>query len=340
MVTGASTEGLDRVLSAPVASEMMAGLMAKPRNKQNKSKRRTVKSRARPENRPLKAAVPHMHTDAAANPETRRAMVQAEKLLRVIPFPLEVSAPLANPHGASLDTWELVAPAMIFSAANCLLSIRYLAEANAPRREQDASVLLRRLYEHVVDFAWVCISPAEHSKLWTAKDLRSRITIDDELRRLGHSGLEQQVRQNFDNYARAIGKPPDLASRAIKADEHWSRVIPEHGTFPANPESNGSNKPFAQGGYWSLRSLYVVIYRSASANAHPTPLSLNTFIHPSDIPGKFKVGFNAKDQRDRFPYTHAPLIYAMMLLVAERVLGYPSSRDIYAAFATERMAGK
>ena len=50
-------------------------------------------------------------------------MVQIERLLRLVDFPIHVDSKV-TPEPRVLDNWDVGAPAMLFSAANCLLSIR------------------------------------------------------------------------------------------------------------------------------------------------------------------------------------------------------------------------
>jgi hypothetical protein len=80
--------------------------------------------------------------DARATPEIERAMRQIDRLIPLVGAPVTVTTQRAVPN--ELDNWDLVAPAMLFSATSCLVSLRWLAEARTPRREEDAIVLLRR----------------------------------------------------------------------------------------------------------------------------------------------------------------------------------------------------
>lgn len=278
---------------------------------------------------PLSATVPT--PDEAASAEIRAAMVQTDRLLRLVEFPLRIESTV-TPEPRVLDNWEIAAPAMLFSAANCLLSIRLLATVAGPRREQDAVVLLRRLFEHVVDFAWIAIDPAAHAKKWVAEDFYYRLKIDDEFTKLGQTGLTPANRANFDQYVGENGRMPDVASRADAADKHWSQRITGHGVFPAAAVAFGQTIVNAQGGSWSLRTLYTVIYRAASAAAHPTPTSLSSYVCPAGGPGRFVVGMDPTDHEARIAYTHAPFVYSTMLLVAEHVLGRPRRGDVEAAF--------
>lgn len=219
------------------------------------------------------AGKPPTRPDATASPEIRAAMLQTDRLLRLVTFPIHVRSSVM-PEPRVLYNWDLVAPAMLFSAANCLLSIRLLAEVQAPRREQDASVLLRRLYEHVVDFAWIAIDSEKHAKQWVSDDYFYRLKFDDEMKLLGKPGLAAAMRADFDLHIKTYGRMPDVASRADAADKHWSKRVSGHGVFPSTARPLGQPLTVAQSGNWSLRTLYAVIYRSASAKAHPTAFSL------------------------------------------------------------------
>jgi Family of unknown function (DUF5677) len=269
--------------------------------------------------------------DAAASPETQEAMVQIERLLRLVDFPIQVNSKL-TPEPRVLENWDVVAPAMLFSAASCLLSIRGLASAGAPRREQDAAVLLRRLYEHVVTFAWIAIDPVQHSPKWVASDFHYRLKIDDDIMKLGQPGLDEAMREEFKTFRDTHGVMPDVASRADAADKHWSTQIEGHGVFPSKAPATARSIVAVQGGNWSLRTMYAIIYRSASAVAHPTPFSLSTYVVAGHPLGTFVVGVDPTNQDERFAYTLAPLIYAVMLFVAEHALGRPKRDDVEAAF--------
>jgi hypothetical protein len=270
-------------------------------------------------------------TDAAATPEIQAAMLQTERLLRLVKFPLTIESSV-KPEPRVQDNWDVAAPAMLFSASSCLLSIRLLAETQAPRREQDAIVLLRRLYEHVVDFAWIAIDPATHAKKWVADDWFYRLKIDDDIVKLGKPGMPAVKRAEFEQYIKTHGRMPDMASRAEAADKHWSKLISGHGVFPAKPAPAGASLVTAQNGMWSLRTQYTIVYRLASGNAHPTPWSLSAYINAHGTSGKFTVGMNPHEHDDRVAYTFTPLIFAMMLFVAEHVLGYPKRSEIEHVF--------
>jgi hypothetical protein len=193
-----------------------------------------------------------------------------------------------------------------------------------PRRDEDASVLIRRLYEHAVNFAWIAVAPAVNAPKWVADDFRHRLEADDDLKLIG-SGLTPQARAQYQAFINKHGKMPGVAKRANQADQHWSTRLEGHGTFPTAAGQT-------QSGRWSLRKMYLAVYRPASANVHPSPQSLRDFVWPGGASDTFWIGNNADHRIERYPYTMAPLVFATMLVMAERLLGRPNGDDVRAAF--------
>jgi hypothetical protein len=261
--------------------------------------------------------------DARATPTIEAAMRQIDRLIPLVGAPVTVTTERDVPN--ELYNWDLVAPAMLFSATSCLVSLRWLAEAQTPRRDEDAIVLLRRLYEHAVIFAWIAIDPAVNAPRWVAEDYQHRLRANTDLARIGVPGLTQQTRSDFQAFIDQHSTMPDVASRADLADRHWSTRLDGHGTFPRAPGE-------APTGAWSLRKMYTAVYRPASSNAHPTPQSLRDFVWPGGASNTFQIGNNGNHPIDRYPYTMAPLVFATMLLVAEQVLGRPRAADVRGAF--------
>lgn len=293
--------------------------------------KRKRKKTMKPAQRAETPRVPKAGTDAAATPEIRAAIMQADRLLRLVRFPLTVDSNV-KPEPRVPENWDVGAPAMLFSASSCLCSIRLLAETPVPRREQDAIVLLRRLYEHVVDFAWIAINPAVNAKKWVADDFFHRIKIDNDFATLGQSIMDPGKRAEYEDYIKTNGRMPDVASRADAADKHWTQLISGHGEFPSKPPPPGGSIASAQNGNWSLRTQYTIVYRLASGNAHPTHMSLSSYVNAHGASGKFTIGMNPNDHDDRYAYTFAPLIFATMLFVSEQTLGYPKRADVERIF--------
>jgi hypothetical protein len=191
-----------------------------------------------------------------------------------------------------------------------------------PRREQDASLLLRRVYEHVVCFAWIAIDPAVNAKRWVAYDYRYRLATDLELQRFGKPGLDPAQRASFEAFRQAHQDMPSLEQRAREADAYWLPKLAQHSDGRSDAERA-----------FSLVDEYTTIYRPTSANTHPSPRSLFDYVNPGFATGRFRIGFiPTLREGDRFAYTFAPLTFATMLFNSEQVLGYPKSDDIFAAF--------
>lgn len=259
--------------------------------------------------------------DAEATPRIRAAMQQIDRLLGLLPNDLIVQT-LEGTEGRELHNWDVVAPAMLFSAANCLLSLRWLAMTPAPRREQDASILLRRVYEHVVCFAWIAVNPAVNARRWVAYDYKYRLAADQELQRLGKAGIDPDTREKFEAFRHDYPPMPSVEVRAREADDYWLPKLAHHAQGHPRRER-----------IFSLQDEYTAVYRSTSANTHPSPRSLFTYVNPGFAPGRFQIGFHPKlDEDDRYPYTMAPLVFATMLLVSEQVLGFPKAEAVFAAF--------
>lgn len=262
--------------------------------------------------------------DAEALPSVRAAMAQIDRLLVLMP-PEIVTDSSAPQEGRELHNWDVVAPAMLFSAANCLLSLRWLATTPVPRREQDASILLRRLYEHVVCFAWIAIDPPVHAKRWVAYDYRYRLATDTELQRLGKTAIAPTQRKSFEAYRQDNQDMPSVEARARDADTYWLPRLAHHSDGRPNAERA-----------FSLADEYTSIYRTTSANTHPSPRSLFDYVNPGFATGRFRIGFMPTlQENDRYAYTLAPLTFATMLLVSEQVLGYPAADKVFAAFQAD-----
>lgn len=270
--------------------------------------------------------------DAQATPEIAAAMKQIDRLITLVAQPVTVVS--AHPEPRELHNWDLVAPAMIFSAASCMLSLRYLAESPPPRRDQDAFVLLRRIYEHVVDFAWIAINPAEHAPRWVGDDLFYRLKLDDDFVKLGRGTLSPEKRAEYQAFVDAHAGLPQVIQRAEAGDDYWATRVESHGTFPKVAAPPGQDLAQTQNGRWSLRSAYAFIYRAGSANVHPTPLSLFDYVWPGGAPNTFTIGMSP-DGVNRFAYTLAPITFAMMLLIAEKALGNPTAAEVFAAFGAQ-----
>ena len=143
-----------------------------------------------------------MGPDVQSAPEIAAAVRQSVSLVKLLGTSFGLTT--GPKQSDDCDNWELVGPALLFSAASCLTSILHLATMNVPRREQDASVLLRRLYEHAVDFSWIAIDATNHLKRWVADYYFYRLELEDEFVRLGQGEMTPEVRSRYEAYIAAV----------------------------------------------------------------------------------------------------------------------------------------
>lgn len=256
--------------------------------------------------------------------DKQRAFATSNLLLRLCNryFPLTVRPKILTPTGDSeQDNWELVAPAFVFTGMSCLCSILALGQFGLPRSgTQDANVLLRRLYEHAVTFAWIAVDPDVHVRAWLASDYENRLKINRELRDLGDAGLAAATEQKYKSYVAARPKlMGDVKTRTIEADRYWSTKIALHGRKAPLPTRK-----------LSFEALYTMIYRGASADAHATAGGISPWIHGTGD-GSFVIAVKGGDNED-FPFTFAPIVFASWLFVVEHVLRWPAADEVAATF--------
>jgi hypothetical protein len=127
------------------------------------------------------------------------------------------------------------------------------------RRDIDALVLVRSLYEQAVTFMWVGIDPYEHADLWVQDAERAQLKIHNEAKDYGFGFLTPREVASAE---RAKGMPR-LADRAKQVDLHLTRDI---------AGMHDPNHPF------SVRGLYTLLYRPGSRPTHSSPISLDPYI--------------------------------------------------------------
>lgn len=255
--------------------------------------------------------------------EIQNAVNQIDRLVRLFApkFPYDVTTTVDANGNTTQDNWDLLAPAFVFTGVSCLMSIAVLAATEAPRREQDASVLLRRLYEHAVGFSWIAVDPALHAPRFLRDDYYHRLKTADELEAMGVRRMDPATRASFQAYVDAGKRWPNLLQQAEGADAHWTAKVPAHGRRADDPHK------------LCFVDMYTLIYRSGSTEAHPSAQSLDAWIHPGGGGGRFRIGMNPADNRNRYPYTLAPLVMGSWAMIVNRVLpGWPSDGEISACF--------
>jgi hypothetical protein len=199
------------------------------------------------------------------------------------------------------EDWPLAGWAMLSRACGTLNSVVALI---GERRATDAGVLTRSLFEQAVTFAWIAIDPRENALAWVRWDRSERQKAHND--RLQHGGpalLEPETLRDFAAVIASGPVMPNLAQRAEQADAHWSAQL----AAVRNPNT-------------SFRGMYSIVYRTDSQATHAAVSSVEPVV-VSAAPGEFQVLPVEQDPGDRSPFTRAPMLYGLMLLVAGPGLG-------------------
>jgi hypothetical protein len=234
---------------------------------------------------------------------------RADALAQLVEARLPLDADSNGPETA----WPLVAPALLAAATGSLKSIFVLRPHEA---HNDASRLLRSLYDHVVTFAWLAVDPPGRLAPWREADLRKRLTMADEFEEVGIELLSPDARADMErDVARTEGSVPNLADMAADADEYW---------LPRLPDLDGT-------GFKSFRGLYTVLFRNHSGLVHAAMRGLN---HVTiDLPRRRKrVVIQVPLGDSRGPYGMATVIHSFGLFMAEQSLGWPDANEVRAIF--------
>lgn len=215
-----------------------------------------------------------------------------------------------------LEDWGVVGPALIAKAADHLRSITLLLPC---RRETDANILVRALYETVVLFAWIAIEPPRHIGNWHKRTcLQARKAYAD----WEQAGIEIATPEELaaiDRYCstKRKGLAP-LPALAEKVDQYWGTRIPGFRADPDDP--------------LSFRGFYRSIYRSGSWSAHTDGRSLRSFYTTT----KESTTIHAeKASHDLIYFGVAPYLMGLGLAVAGCALGWPDLADVLRALGRE-----
>jgi hypothetical protein len=202
--------------------------------------------------------------------------------------------------------WPLTGFAMLARACGSAESVIALA---GQRRAVDAGALSRTLFEQVVTFAWIAIDPAHNTDAWVRWDRQQRIKADNDFVAHGLPPLlEPAIRQEFQAViASGPVMPDNLTQRASQADAHWAARVDAIDADPASERS--------------FRGMYRVIYRTDSQFTHAAVMSVEPFVIPSAEPPAWYALAVESDPGQVNPFTRAPVLYALGLLVAEPALG-------------------
>jgi hypothetical protein len=135
----------------------------------------------------------------------------------------------------------------------------------ARRKDGEALVLLRSLYEQAVVFMWAAIDPEERHRRWGEESNVMLLRAHNELLPYGHTLLTPAEVKACEA---AKGTPPvDAMARAV--DDYWTSRVP--GFAPTD-------------GLLSMHGLYQSIYRLGSRPAHGAFDSLEPYLRKEPYP--------------------------------------------------------
>jgi len=238
--------------------------------------------------------------------------LRAAALIDLVEGRLEVE----GDAGGAETAWPMVGPALLVHATSNLRSIVFRLRPD--EAHNDASRLLRSLYDHVVTFAWLGADPPPRLALWRKEDLQERLKIHREFADAGELLIPDADREQMErDIARLDGKAPDLASKAALADKHWIPRI--GGALRADSLS-------------SFRGFYTILFREHSGLVHATMRGLN-HVTVDLAPPRKRVVLEAPLGESRGPYGMATVVYGVGLLVAAQALGWPDAEAVNAVFA-------
>jgi hypothetical protein len=202
------------------------------------------------------------------------------------------------------DFARVLMTAMLARIMGLVESISRLTE---PRKQSDALILLRSLYEHVVMFVWVAADPTVRAEELSQHSLRHRKTLHHDA---APFGVEDLLGPAELEAARTAAKLKDVQQRARQADEFWTPKIPG---FHPHPE----REPKA---VRTFEGLYVVVYRLASRDAHASLEAFNSTLNRRG--NRLEIGRELRDPGDVYWSALAVPITSMALLVAHEGLGW------------------
>jgi hypothetical protein len=247
-----------------------------------------------------------------APPQLDSIGFRAAALIDLVEGRLEVEGDAGGPQTA----WRMVGPALLAHATSGLRSIVFRLRPDGAHN--DASRLLRSLYDHVVTFAWLAADPPTRLLLWRKEDLEERLKMHREFAEAGEQLLPDADREQMErDVARIEGSAPGLASKAAMADKHWI------------PRIGGAFRPDSLS---SFRGFYTILFREHSGLVHATVRGLNHVTVDLAPPGK-RVVLEAPLGDSAGPYGMACVVYGVGLLVAAQSLDWPDADEVEAIFA-------
>jgi hypothetical protein len=172
------------------------------------------------------------------------------------------------------------------------------------RRDLDAAVLVRSMYELMVRLCWVLIDPDERIEMWQTYTMVERLKQHRQLAAYGaelfrtEKELEEAewVKSNRENM-------PTAETMAKAVDRHWSTNV--RGFHPSEHSL-------------SIGGLYQFVYRTSSGQVHGSVDALNSYVDVSSSPPMIHV---SNEDRMIEYVLGAPLL-GMALVVAGEVVDW------------------
>jgi hypothetical protein len=214
------------------------------------------------------------------------------------------------------DAWPLIGAAFL---SRMTTTLQHIIDLQSRGRGVDAGILLRSLYEHLVQFAWLAADPsAARIEEWRKDDLHKRLTADTDARQRGVWLYGDEGRRQLESQVAGMtGNPLILEQLAHAADKAWAGKL----------DAVGHGSPSQ---VMSFRGLYAIVYRNYSAGAHPSYRGLNPVVQ--DITDTRKRVVLEGPYEGGGPYGMSTVIYSLALWVAAHSLGFPDTDSIESAF--------
>jgi hypothetical protein len=209
---------------------------------------------------------------------------------------------------SSEPAWRAGLTALVARMAGIIESMRELVDS---RRQADALVLLRSLYEHLVTFLWLAIDPEPRVREWYDHTIRHRGKLHNDALAFGVNDIltEDEVRE-----ARDAEELKPLQQRANQVDDHWG---PKIRGFYSHPDGGPKH-------ILTLGGMYLVIYRLASRQAHATIESVDPWLS-QEPNGRWLVTRHPQDTGGLLWSALAIPLFAMALVVSHERLGWPDA---------------
>lgn len=225
------------------------------------------------------------------------------------------------------DDWNVVAPGLIGAAAVILESVFRLP---LPRYRVSAEILARSVIEYAITFAWLAAPEDESERAARVARFEVDEYHDREAVDRRYIKVLADKRKRYDKLikagkmpARLIDDPmkariaerrdalktknlPDLLELAVQADDRWFHEIQAVGAIP-----------FAH--------LYGIAYADFSFVSHPSPTAVSRVVTGCGI---LRVGEPVGSSQ---ACNLSVSVFALMLVIASRTLGWPPEPAVYDA---------